>query len=58
MDKVVDHDNGGRRSCVDRRQFLYAAHIPERREGIERRSGVDRRRLRSLSDSEFSQVVS
>ena len=36
-------DNGGRRSGVDRREFLYDAHIPERRSGKDRRSGLDRR---------------
>lgn len=41
--KNVLPDNGGRRSGVDRRQFSYTAHIPERISGKERRSGVDRR---------------
>ena len=36
-------DNGGRRSGRDRRQFSYAGHIPERRSGHDRRSGLDRR---------------
>jgi len=36
-------DNGGRRLGVDRRQFSYYFHIPERRSGNERRSGIDRR---------------
>ena len=37
-------DNGGRRSRLDRRRFSYAGHVPERREGTERRIGLDRRR--------------
>ena len=41
--KHVLPDNGGRRSGIDRREFSYNAHIPERRSGKERRSGVDRR---------------
>ncbi|RPJ19424.1 MAG: hypothetical protein EHM26_07775 [Desulfobacteraceae bacterium] len=41
-------DNGGRRSGIDRRKFSYSAHIPERRQGLERRSGRDRRELISL----------
>lgn len=41
--KNVLPDNGGRPSGVDRRQFPYTAHIPERRSGKERRSGVDPR---------------
>jgi hypothetical protein len=36
-------DNGGRRSGCDRREFFYGAHIPERRSGKDRRSGLDRR---------------
>lgn len=36
-------DNGGRRSRLDRRQFSYNAHVPERRCGQDRRSGKDRR---------------
>ena len=36
-------DNGGRRLGIDRRQFSYTLHIPERRSGKERRSGLDRR---------------
>jgi len=37
------HDNGGRRSGIERRHFSYDFHIPERRSGKERRSGNDRR---------------
>jgi len=37
-------DNGGRRLGLDRRQFSYDFHIPERRTGKERRSGLDRRK--------------
>ena len=36
-------DNGGRRSGIDRRQFSYTGHIPERRAGEERRNRLDRR---------------
>ena len=42
----MDHkltDNGGRRSGIERRQFSYDFHIPERRSGEDRRSGLDRR---------------
>jgi len=42
MDKIL-HDNGGRRSGIERRQLSYDFHIPERRSGKERRSGNDRR---------------
>jgi hypothetical protein len=33
----------GRRSGIERREFFYDQHIPERRSGKERRSGQDRR---------------
>jgi hypothetical protein len=36
-------DNGGRRLGIDRRQFSYDVHIPERRSLEKRRSGLDRR---------------
>jgi len=36
-------DNAERRLGIDRRQFSYTMHIPERRSGKERRSGFDRR---------------
>jgi len=35
-------NNNERRSGIDRRQFSYFAHIPERRSGKERRNGFDR----------------
>jgi hypothetical protein len=41
--KQVLPDNGGRRTGIDRRQFSYTLHIPERRSGKERRSELDRR---------------
>ncbi len=37
------HDNGGRRSGEDRREFTYSDHTPERRSFKDRRSGFDRR---------------
>jgi hypothetical protein len=36
-------DNGGRRSGVDRRQYSYTTHVPERRSGKDRRNRKDRR---------------
>jgi hypothetical protein len=33
-------DNGGRRLGIDRQQFFYTLHIPERRSGKERRIGL------------------
>jgi hypothetical protein len=38
------NDNGGRRKKSDRRQFSYTFHIPERRTGLDRRDGDDRRK--------------
>lgn len=43
-------DNGGRRKNNDRRQFSYTFHIPERRSGIDRRAGEDRRKDNRHSD--------
>ena len=37
-------DNGGRRLGIDRRQYSYYEHFPERRSGKDRRGGKDRRR--------------
>jgi hypothetical protein len=48
--KHVLPDNGGRRSGGDRRQFSYTQHIPERRSGKERRSGLDRRLEQRMSE--------
>ena len=42
-------DNGGRRFMLERRQFTYDFHIPKRRNGEDRRSGLDRREDRKLS---------
>jgi len=36
-------DSGGRRTGIDRRVFLYAVHLPERRSCKDRRGGFDRR---------------
>ncbi len=44
MASNVSADNGGRRLGFERRQFVYAGHIPERRAGEDRREGLDRRR--------------
>ena len=36
-------DNGGRRLGLDRRQYSYDKHIPERRSDQNRRNRIDRR---------------
>ena len=36
-------DKAERRKNDDRRQFSYTIHIPERRNGADRRKGIDRR---------------
>jgi len=41
--KIMAHDNGGRRSGKDRREFTYSDYTPERRSSKDRRSGFDRR---------------
>ena len=40
------NDNGGGRLGIERRQYRYLVHIPERRSGKQRRSGIDRRKGR------------
>jgi hypothetical protein len=42
-------DKGGRRCGIERRTFSYTCHIPERRSGLERRSGADRRRNKRIN---------
>ena len=39
-------DNGGRRSGIERREFSYSGYYPERRNGQDRRCGMDRRSQR------------
>ena len=41
-------DNGGRRFEIERRQFSFTIHIPERRCGKDRRCDADRRNARYL----------
>jgi len=43
-------DNGGVRLGLDRRQFSYDKHIPERRSGKNRRNGLDRRLKPRISE--------
>lgn len=49
MSQAENEDNG-RRSANDRRQYSYTQHLPERRQkdrrknGVNRRSGADRRK--------------
>jgi hypothetical protein len=43
MASYVSPDNENRRLEVDRRQFSYAFHIPERRSGKDRRCGLERK---------------
>ncbi len=47
--KSSDHLTGGRRMGGDRRSFSYECCIPERRSGVERRSGKDRRHQSRIS---------
>lgn len=49
LEEINGADNGGRRKNVDRRQYHYTVHIPERRHGTERRTGFDRRKDSSRS---------
>ena len=51
-DEMIE-DNEESRIGIERRQFSYTAHIPERRSGNDRRKGVERKnainRIRSLN---------
>ena len=40
---ILGADKGDRRVGLERRQFSYSEHIPERRSGKDRREGKDRR---------------
>jgi DNA-binding XRE family transcriptional regulator len=42
----VAKDNGDKRSGIDRRQFSYHEHVPERRSGKNRRNGFHRKTLK------------
>jgi hypothetical protein len=46
-------NNGGRRKKIERRQFSYTVHIPERRSGVDRRSPEDRRRSSRNEEDEL-----
>ncbi|MBU4316752.1 MAG: hypothetical protein KKF30_05710 [Proteobacteria bacterium] len=49
MEQMNVMDNRGRRAGFDRRNFLYAACLPERRSGEERRCQTDRRTAMDVS---------
>ncbi|MFC1823066.1 hypothetical protein ACFL9T_10195 [Thermodesulfobacteriota bacterium] len=49
-------DKGGRRSGIDRRQFSYFEYIPERRQGEDRRAGIDRRNGDDRRDVAVSEI--
>ena len=51
---VIADDNGGRRTGIDRRELFYAAYLPERRSGEDRRGGLDRRNLLEHSSNKQS----
>jgi hypothetical protein len=42
-----ENDKGGRRTGLERRQFSYSVHIPERRSGKARRQAQDRRKSKT-----------
>jgi hypothetical protein len=47
-DQIMSEDNGGRRIGVDRRNFSYSLHIPERRSRDDRRAEVNRRKTNRI----------
>jgi hypothetical protein len=44
METDDKNHKGGRRKDLERRNYSYTSHIPERRSGNDRRVGEDRRR--------------
>ena len=48
--EITDNLNRDRRSGIERRQFSYNGHIPERRSGKNRRSGKETRRKSRISE--------
>jgi len=50
LERLISLDNGGRRSGGDRRNYSYTLHIPERRNGNDRRSVEDRRKMSRKTD--------
>jgi hypothetical protein len=49
IESVILTDKGGRRLGIERRSFSYTCYIPERRSGMERRNGGDRRKIQRLT---------
>ncbi|WP_372683702.1 hypothetical protein [Desulfosarcina sp.] len=47
--RCSDQLTGGRRMGGDRREYSYACCLPERRSGLDRRSGRDRRQQSRIS---------
>ena len=46
-------DNGGRRLGAELRVYSYSSHIPERRNGMDRRCGIDRRKTPRIKFKKF-----
>ena len=50
MNQDKSHDNEDRRSGTDRRHFSFNLHIPERRDGFDRRKSTVLEQREKLSD--------
>jgi hypothetical protein len=48
---LIENDNGGRRTGIERRQFSYSVYIPERRSGEERRQEQNRRKSKTPQEA-------
>jgi hypothetical protein len=57
LERLIALDNGGRRSGGDRRNYSYTLHIPERRNGMDRRSGDDRRKIQRKKTKPQEQTI-
>ncbi|MDJ0810961.1 MAG: hypothetical protein QNJ48_03270 [Desulfobacterales bacterium] len=53
MTSDLPYGSKERRSGTDRRQFSYAAHIPERRSGKDRRKPRIRKKREQTADQQF-----
>jgi hypothetical protein len=47
-ERASTKDRGGRRLGVDRRKLFFTEYIPEKRSDVDRRTGLDRRKIKNV----------
>lgn len=47
-ERASTKDRGGRRLGTDRRKLFFAEYIPEKRSDVDRRTGLDRRKIKKV----------